>query len=312
MILKTFAVMLDVISGLFSVLAPLTVLHWILGIFDIDAIAGIMTVFDFLFAPFNLAIDTLASPFGGLPQIDYNDKKISITQGLLAVFFTFIFISLAFSAHLIRVLDKRLTLEKDISESKHRMAINEAQRTQAAQKVAASSRFLVYLIFPLSEYQKGASIFSSFKQTGGKPIQVTPTKPKDDSPQPEYAVLAFDHPLQALSYAITCAEQLTGYYATLRPMDPQPPFNMAIHAIEPNGQHTHSGFIMCEQLMRYSGDNQIIFSETVLEWLRINDKIDNYTYQSLGFYTLEALGADSAKQEIFRLFYKRPEQQVYY
>jgi hypothetical protein len=294
--LRIISILLDILSGLFAILAPIAVVHWILGAFEIQAMAGVIGFFTGIFKPFNYVIDAIM-PFE-LPMINYQGRVIPITQGILGFILTLCFFFCALGANVLRVLDKQMSVTTDIVRSKQRMRELEMARKETNRQVSQTNRVLVYLLFPFDNQRSAGNFFLGFKKYQGRQL----------STRTEGWLLEFDDVELALLYATETAEKLLQYYGSLRPMDPQPPFHMSVHAVRPGGDFTFPGLEKCQLLIRYSGDNQIIFSQQVLELLRVNALAGNYKYQSLGFYDFPS----DKNQEIFVLFYKKPEQKVYY
>ncbi len=306
--LKVFAIILDIISGIFSLLAPVAVIHWLLGIFEIAAIAPVLEFIGLLFMPLNGIVEAI-TPFD-LPEIDYQDKKIPITQGISAFVLTSFFFVFSFMAHGVRVADKKIELETALANTKKRANEKQALLDTQSKNTISACRLLIYLILPSSTEQNASGFFMTFKDYGGRQVEIP--KSPDDAMEPsdrENGILiVFEDALQGLSYGMRAAEKLAVYYASLRPMDPQPPFYMAFHTVEPTNEALVHGLKKSKTILRYAGDNQIVCSQQLLELLKERSKIGNYSYRSLGYYDFES----EKSQEIFRLFYDLPEQKVFY
>ncbi len=300
--LKVLAVILDIVGGLFSLLAPVAVVHWMLGFFDIDAIAGVMGLLDGAFSPLNYAIEWIV-PLE-LPEIDYGGKKTPITQGLLAFVFTLFFLILAGAAYLVRMLDKKIELETAIQRTKKRAKEREEVSTIKSQNTISASRLLIYLKFAMESERNVSSFLQTFKDYGGREERLSET----DKLEADETLIVFDDALQGLSYAMQTGEKVMAYYTSLRPMDPQPPFYMTLHTVESTHEALIKGINKEKAMIRYAGDNQIVFSQQLLDLLTERSKVGNYHYQSLGYYNFEG----ESSQELFRLFYKEPSQNPFY
>ncbi len=293
--LRLISILLDILSGLFAILAPIAVIHWIAGAFELQAIAGVAEFFSAIFWPFNTLVNTVAP---NLPMIDYQGRQIPISQGIVAFLLTICFFSCAIAANLLRALDKKMTVTTDIIRSQHRMQQLESVRREQARQTIATNRILIYLIFPFDSQKNASTFFLGFKKYGGRQL---PTRT-------EGMLIEFGDVQSAMGYARDTAEKLLAFYGTLRPMDPQPPFHMSIHAVRPDPEDTFPGLERCQLLIRYAGENQIIFSQQVLELLQVHSLTANYRYQTMGYYDFPSV----PNQEVFMLFYKKPEQRVYY
>jgi hypothetical protein len=97
------------------------------------------------------------------------------------------------------------------------------------------------------------------------------------------------------------SQAILSYYATLRPIDPQPPFHIALHALSAD-LPTDEGVALTRNLVRYSGPNQILCSQDVKTLLELNGLSLLYGYQSVGLYSTRG----TRSMEMFRLSFIKP------
>ena len=108
---------------------------------------------------------------------------------------------------------------------------------------------------------------------------------------------------QAFKYSLEAAQQVSAYYATLRPIDPQPPYQVGIHAMEVT--RTQQDVLnKTRQLTRYAAGNQIVFSAEVKQLMDANGVSMKYQFQSLGMYAFEG----GRSQEVYRLMNQRRDR----
>jgi hypothetical protein len=108
-----------------------------------------------------------------------------------------------------------------------------------------------------------------------------------------------------LESALACCNQVTenllGYYATLRPIDAQPPFRFNLHAVEKTVEVSRAVY-ETQQFAKFVDSNQILFSDSIKKLLEAKDLQSNYHYQSVGIYTLPSEGKNI---ELFRLYTRK-------
>ncbi|MBK8189740.1 MAG: hypothetical protein IPK79_04755 [Vampirovibrionales bacterium] len=286
--LKVLALFLDLLSVLFALLAPVAIVHWLLSIIGVPQLTGFIDALRVVFDPMNALIDSALG--GHVPHIAYQGRDITVTQGILGFILTLVFFLLAGLATATRSMDKKLAVARDLSRSKARAEQLAAVRDVQDRKTSNATSILVEILYPFEQTAEGAARFQGFSEYGGRLV----------SSRPEAWVLMFNSPDDALQFVVSAAKSLRQYYATLRPMDPQPPFRIALHATEPSDTATREGVGYLHLILRYAADHQVVFSQELRDLMAIRPPKTDYDIQSIGMFDL----GQAAHQEIFRLFYQ--------
>lgn len=286
--LKLLALFLDLLSVLFALLAPIAIVHWLLGILAVPQLAGFVQVLAGFFQPMNGLLESVVGSY--VPHVAYEGRDITVTQGILGFLFTLVFFLLAGLATATRGLDKKQAVASSLKRSHARMQQQAVVQAAQDRKTSSATRILIEILYPFDEMPEGSRAFAGFAEGGGRLI----------SSRPEAWVLMFESCPPALDYAIAAGTALRRHYATLRPMDPQPPFRMALHTSEPTDTATREGVGYLHLILRYAGENQIVFSQALQEGVTLQAPAKAYDIQSMGLFDLGTQG----QQEIFRLFYQ--------
>ena len=107
---------------------------------------------------------------------------------------------------------------------------------------------------------------------------------------PDVMGFEFQQVDQALRFCQEAGQNVTKYYATLRPIDSQPPFRIGIHTHDKNDAPDLT-LRYCRSLAKYASDNQSVLSESVKNMLDASKQSNAFPLSPLGAYYLEGIGA---------------------
>ncbi len=278
--LRFVATIMDLISGLLAILAPIALIHWVVGALHIDAISGLVGIFDLFFNPFNDVLKFLI-PFN-LPTLSFKGNDVTLYQPILAFIITLCFFGSAVIANTIRSMDGRTMLATNNIQYKEVSGASPAniQSTKNYQ-------LLVYLLFPFDNQKTVTHYFSQYQTYRGTRKRI----------RSEGWLIQFEDSYLGLCYLNDCVSKVVQYYQSLRVVDPRPPFQITAHAISTQETNLFQALEQCQIMMRYASDNQVIVSEQVKQASSNGHKKATITLQSMGLYELQ----NQKAQEIFQL-----------
>lgn len=268
-------------------MSPMIILHWLLLIVNVPFLKPHLVSVSYFLTPMNAVLESLFHP----PPIHYNQQLIPITQGLLAFVFTLAFFALNFLSEYFKTIEQQLEICQQAGFQKKRLEkLQEAQNHQH-KKVLTARRYLVHVSYDFTLCLAGGELLAkALTSHSGNALEQLP----------DYITLEFPSLAQSLQYCIDCGQALLGYYATLRPLDVQPPFRIGLHVLAADLPVADAAY-ETRRLVDFAGPNQVVFSQAVLETLVASGSTQDYKYQSLGMYRLEG-----RQQEFFRLFNSKP------
>jgi hypothetical protein len=160
------------------------------------------------------------------------------------------------------------------------------------QQVIGNVSPIVYISFPFELEEKVKQLFARYGQWDGKRVQSSA----------ESWVLEFSLLENAFRYCVDCAKQISAHYACLRLNDPQPPFRVAIHLVEPGAENLSWGLEKCHLLLRCMSDNRIFFSQEVKTMVDSRLLTNQFRVQSVGVYDFQIY----KNQEVYELLLSTP------
>lgn len=278
----------DLLAAISAIISPVAIFHWLGKLVKVQAVQEMLASLDPFFNPLNALVEV----FIKTPPITYGGNSVSSTQGVLACLLTGLFFMLNFISETLKASEQRLDVTKQSLQQKRRLQkIRDEQQSQQKQ-VLTNRRIYVYVNYDSQACTTGAGYFeAAFVKHNGKMLEA-------------YAntlCLEFDSVGSALQYCLDAAQAVLSYYATLRPIDSQPPFQIGINAVDA-AQPTQEGIAESRKLIRYGGPNQVIFSQDIRTLLESKGLSMDYKYQSIGIYSF----GGTQQQELFRLFFTKP------
>jgi hypothetical protein len=90
----------------------------------------------------------------------------------------------------------------------------------------------------------------------------------------------------------------------LRPMDPQPPFRMAVHCVDTDFSLA-AALGETRRLTSFAGQNQILISQETKALMEAQGLTSRYSFQTVGVYALE----DGRQVEMYRLISRKRDSE---
>lgn len=285
--LRFLYILCEVLAAVSAIISPVAIVHWLLRIINVPSVTEHITALTSFFEPVNAAVEFVIKT----PPLVYNGHSYSTAQGVVGCLFTAMFFLLNFAAESLKAAEQRADIVKHSGEQRRRLQkICEEEQT-SQQQVAENCIIYVQVDYDSQACLTGAGYLeSAFSKNGGKMLHG----------YNDALSLAFDSVGQALKYCMDASQQLLSYYATLRPIDPQPPFRIALHALNAD-LPADEGVAAVRALVNYSGPNQVLFSQDIKTLLELNGLSMLYGYQSVGLYSV----GGRRSIELFRLFFTK-------
>ncbi|WP_373532107.1 hypothetical protein [Vampirovibrio sp.] len=285
--LRILYIACDVLAALCAVISPVIIFHWLLLIVNVPLLNPHLVHISQFLNPMNLALDALFH----LPPILYNGQRISMTQGVLAFAFTLAFFLLNFISEYLKTTEQQQEIQLHAGLQRERLKKLQDAQNRHQKKVATNRRYLVHVSYEFALCPAGGELLAkAFTRQLGSTLEQSPA----------YMTLEFPSLSQSIQYCMESGQALLRYYATLRPMDAQPPFRIGLHALDAN-LPTSDACYQTRILVSSAGPNDVVFSQNVLEVLLANGLAQNYHYQSIGLF-----GTAGSQQELFKLFNSKP------
>jgi hypothetical protein len=275
----------DWLAGLCAVISPITILHWLLKSTNMPGTGGAVALLNPFFEPLNAIAELIIKS----PPLTVAGHSISTTQAILAIFFTVGFFTFNFLSESLKTTEQRVDVGCQALEHQHRLHKLKSEEEKKHKKVIATERRLfVQIHYDFMGCPQGAALAqSNYAQYGAKLL----------NQMPDVMTLEFEALTQALKYALDVSSAILAYYAGLRPVDPQPSFKIAAHAVDTTFSVSVAGS-ETTRVTGFAGDNQIIFSEDTKALMDAQKITPDYQFQSVGLYAL----GDGRQHEMFRLF----------
>jgi hypothetical protein len=279
--LKVLAIFCDIISTLLVLLSPLTIFHWLMRTFNPPDLEGFIKALNGFYDPLNRmlegAVPMLTLGFlKSMPTLTWMGKTLPVTEGILSGIFIFLYFVFVYLSTLVRMTDKQIENTASIIKYNQESLMKQEEKKKEVKKVVKNVRVLVILSYSFSQNATAAEMFNTYGRHGAHLVQAFPSD----------LLIEFTQPEHALDYAQQSARNVMNYYASLRPMDPQPPFKLALHVVgEQANLNQETEF--CRQMVYFTGNNKITFSDAFRLVLDARGIALNYRYSSLGFYQFD-------------------------
>jgi hypothetical protein len=213
-------------------------------------------------------------------------KSLAVSEGILSGIFILLYFVFVYLATLIRMTDKQIENTASIIKYNQESLMKQEAKKQEVKRVIKNVRVLVILSYSFSQNATAAEMFNAYGRQGAHLVQSFPSD----------LLLEFSQPEHAMEYVQQSARNVMNYYASLRPMDPQPPFKLALHVVGEQAnlaQETE----FCRQMVYFTGNNKITFSDAFKQVLDARGISVNYRFSSLGFYQF----AQNVGSELYNL-----------
>lgn len=282
----------DLLSAILAIASPVAIFHWLIKVTNITAAQPFVAILDPVFVPLNSTLDTIAQ----MPVLHYNGHDIPTTQGLFSCLMTIGFFVFNFTSEYLKAAEQRLEVEKQAFIQRRRLQQMKTEKQQVQKQIAGSRKLYVVVQYDFKGCPSGAASFeTTYPKHGGKLIESSP----------HMLALEFENTDVAFKYCLTVSQAIQSYYATLRPIDPQPPYQIAIQAIESQLPGSEAVLKM-RKLVSYTGQNQILFGPDVYALMAEQGLLQRFHFQSMGVYVI-----DGKQAELYRLFYEKREQKAF-
>jgi hypothetical protein len=283
--LRLFASCLEVLATIFALLSPVAILHWLVRAAGGAAVAPYLQPLNVTFDPLNHVIDAMIQ----LPHVTYNGQDVSITQGIQGALLTGLFFLCSAIANQLKKTDQQADVLNMQMQYQARKRLQAEQARKQNLKMLQGRTYFAFIDFPFLQFPQLCAYFENYTDRGGTRLEVTP----------QGWFLQFQELDQAIQYADSTTQRVTTYYSGLRPLDPQPPFKIGIHA-----EHEHIPQALCMEktaaIVRFAQPHKTVLSLDVAAILRARASLGQsqpYLIHSLGYFCLST-GQDA---EIFQL-----------
>jgi Ca2+/Na+ antiporter len=246
--------------------------------FNPPDLEGFIKILNGFYDPLNRMLESVIPmlTFGMLktmPTLTWMGKTLPVTEGILSGIFILLYFVFVYLSTLVRMTDKQIENTASIIKYNQESLMRQEEKKKEVKKVVKNVRVLMILSYSFSQNATAAEMFNTYGRHGAHLVQSFPSD----------LLLEFTQPEQALEYAQQSARNVLNYYASLRPMDPQPPFKLALHVVgEQTDLNQETEF--CRQMVYFAGNNKIIFSDAFRLVLDARGIALNYRYSSLGYY----------------------------
>ena len=283
----------DLIATVFALLSPVAVMHWLLKVTEISALQGFVRVLDPLFVP----MDGVLELFIQLPHLNYNGHSYATTQGLLACLLTVLFFVFNFLAETARVWEQRVNVQVHAAIQRRRLQKLRDEQYKREDSLPKDLKVFGFVDYDVAVCPTIAKTIDLLIAQEGAHIH---------SRMFNELILEFKKIEDGLRFVLTLSQSILSHYNTLRPMDPQPPFRMALDG-QDNLLDVSAAVIEVRRLIHYVGVNQIVVSETAKALLEISASSLPHSLQSMGLYTMgvPALEQHGVQRELFQLKAKK-------
>ena len=287
--LRILYIFCDLLSSVLAIGSPVAVLHWLLKVTGIAGTASLVAALDPLFGPLNETLELVVH----FPVLHYGGQTIPITQGVLACLMTIGFLGLNVCSEYLKAVEQRLDVARQASVHKRRLQQIKTEQKQLQKQVIGNRKIYVVIRYDFKGCPSGASNFETvYSRYGGKLIESSP----------QMLGLEFENVEKAFKYCIDSSHALRAYYSTLRPIDFQPPFQIAIQGVDAKLPGSE-GILQTRKMISYIGENQIMFGPDMHTLMVEQRQTARFHFQSLGMYML-----DGKQSELYRLFQEKKEQ----
>lgn len=274
----------DLLSSACALLSPVIVFHWLFKVVDLAPLRSVITMGDSVCVP----LDSLLEMFIKLPPITYAGHVVPTTQALLAVILTCFFFLFNFLSETFKVSEQRLNVQVDATIQRRRLQKLREEQQRKEAMLPQNLRIFVFVEYDsLACLPMGDQVEKMLQREGGH----------IHSRMAHELALEFKHMENALRFALDVSQTVLAYYATLRPIEPRPPFRMSIHGVD-NMLNISTSVAETHKLIQYVMSNQIIVSQTAKALLDASGTLIPYRLQSIGIYSMD----NGAQRELFKLF----------
>lgn len=308
--IRMLSTALSWLASFFAMLSPIIIIHWLLVAVDNAATEPLVEFFKPFFDPMNETMALFLEPLPSfdIPWFDINPSPFMMTpssitisltedmrfmthtvspvQGVLGLWFTGVFFVMNFIADMLAVLDKKMEVQKNSRAFQKAIKEGKQLKEERMVKVTSNKEIVVYVDYSFIDSPTGGTYFETlYGRFEGEVIQSNP----------DSIALRFRSLDKAIEYSKESTAKVLQYYETLRPIDPQPPFKVALISFDSHVP-TAERFDFSRQLLHFVKGNQIVLSKSAHDMLEVKQKLGEYTLVSLGIYKVAEMS-----QEIYTI-----------
>lgn len=273
------------ISSICAVLSPIAIAHWLCKAMQIP----MMETFVAFLTPFFEPLSALVALVIKTPPLFFNGHAISTAQAVLAIIFTVCFFAFHSLSETLKSLEQRVDVGRQALQQKVRLQQIQAKEAKQKQKIIGAARRLYMQIqYEFMACPAAADLVQAAiaRYTGHKIM----------SQMPDSLTAECDTLEHAFNCGLEISQVILSHYATLRPMDPHPPFQVGIHCVDSDWTLSTS-ISEAKRVASFAGANQLVFSDSIRSLLEAQGLQAHYQFQSIGVYALEG----GRQEEMFRL-----------
>lgn len=287
--LRILYIACDILAAVFAIISPVAIFHWLVRAVNVPLFEPYLVPLNNFFDPMNAVITGIFHP----PAIQYNDQNIATEQGVLACILTVAFFLMNFVSQYLKTIEQRQDVSHQADLQRKRLQKLKAEQQHTHKALITNRRFLVHINYDFTACPTGGDVLErNFGQQSGNALERLPN----------YMTIEFPSLQQGIQYCMEASQAILGYYASLRPIDPQPPFRIGIHAIDATVP-VRDACSETRRLVEFAAPNHVVFTQDVRDVLEANGQILAYHFQSIGMYALEG-----RQQELFKLFNHKPQK----
>lgn len=286
--LRFFRYLCNGIAGICAFLSPLAIFHWLIGIFGLPITQPFINMLAPFFEPFNKLVGALVT----VDPMTFAGNTIHLEQPMLGILFTVISFATAYMGSLLKSVEDKVNAAEALLKS-HQQQLQQTRKSSQERRLNQARDYdvYVYIKFLFQSDAKVQQLIQTYPEFNGQRILS----------EPETLLLRFRDIRQAMEYCLTLSNKTLAYYRlTSNGTQPPPqPYYVSLHASDPREDviesHQH-----CHKIIGYASDNQILFSENVMNVLQAHNLAEAYKFQSQGMYETRV----GRPEEIYRLSFK--------
>ncbi|MEM0952166.1 MAG: hypothetical protein AAGI66_08510, partial [Cyanobacteria bacterium P01_H01_bin.74] len=282
---KFYALLFEVLAIVMALASPIVVIHWLLSIINIRFFKPLVAALQPTVEPFNIIFQSLIQ----LPPIQYNNAQYPTTQGGVAVVLLIGFMACSFFAELFKSRVQAEAIKKSQQVKKARLAKIKQTNIETNALFHQQAKVILYYCYDSRTCPKGEEAIQAILSK--QPLTVLP-----NAVNGSMFVCASIH--QAIVTSLAIKESLMAFYATLRPIDAQPPLYLAVHAGLMSSDKRQSTLDELTRYTKFASDNQLLITEPCKKIMEAGDIIRNYQLLSMGFFSV---GTGAQQVELFNL-----------
>lgn len=273
----------DMLSSICALISPVVIFHWLLKVVNFAPLMGVVSSLDPVFNP----IESLLEFFIKLPSLNFSGHAYSTTPGLLAAILTGAFFLFNFLSETLKVSEQRMKVQVDAQMQRRRL---QKLRDEQLRKERALPDEMKVFVFVDYDFLACPAMGEKIEQL------ITQEAGHVHSRLFNELALEFRSIENGLRFVLSVSQGILGHYATLRPLEPQPPFRLSLHGVDKS--LSISGSVAdARKLVSFIVSNHVIASQSAKALIESSGTTIPYQLQSMGVYSTE-----TGERELFKLY----------